>query len=89
MTGELVNQVCDIYDELLTDSKNELLFSDPVVKKSIKQCIYMLEKIREFVDAGKLEKAFRWLGFVQGCLWCHEIRSIDEMRDDNRGHSLS
>jgi len=31
-----------------------------------------------------LEKAMRWLGFIQGVLWSTGTRSIDEMREDNR-----
>lgn len=30
------------------------------------------------------EKAMRWLGFVQGAMSVLDIRTIDEMRDDNR-----
>lgn len=43
----------------------------------------MLMKMHdEAFDDGKF---YRWLGFVQGYLWSFEIRTIDEMRDDNRG----
>jgi len=31
----------------------------------------------------KLEKAMRWLGFIQGVLWATGVRTIDEMRADN------
>ncbi len=30
-----------------------------------------------------LEKAMRWLGFVQGVLWSTGVRTIDQMRKDN------
>ncbi len=29
-------------------------------------------------------KVGRWLGFIQGVLWTHNIYSIDEMKDHNR-----
>ena len=35
------------------------------------------------VDKGALEKAFRWLGFIQGAMWVLELRTVDEMRRDN------
>jgi hypothetical protein len=43
----------------------------------------MLDKIEEFVGQGKMEKAFRWLGFVQGCFWTTKQFSIYELRDHN------
>ena len=48
-------------------------------------CHDMLEAIERFVREGKLEKAFRWLGFVQGVLWASGCRTIAEMRSDNIG----
>jgi len=32
-----------------------------------------------------VEKAHRWLGFLQGVLWATGQRTIDQMREDNRG----
>ncbi len=34
---------------------------------------------------GKIEKAMRWLGFMQGTLWLAGAKSIETMREDNRG----
>lgn len=31
-----------------------------------------------------VEKAMRWLGFIQGCLWMVGEKTVDEMREDNR-----
>lgn len=45
---------------------------------------YMLNQIDDFVDAGRIEKAFRWLGFVQGVLWSLGLYSIEELADHNR-----
>ncbi|OPZ31982.1 MAG: hypothetical protein BWY99_02856 [Synergistetes bacterium ADurb.BinA166] len=33
----------------------------------------------------KKEKVMRWLGFVQGTLFAEGVRTIHEMRSDNRG----
>jgi hypothetical protein len=30
-----------------------------------------------------MEKAMRWLGFIQGVLWSTGVRTIDQMREDN------
>lgn len=57
----------------------------------------MIPKMRKFFTNGEEDKGFRWLGFLQGILWCNGIYSIEEMRDHNRasrdelrglGHSL-
>lgn len=36
-----------------------------------------------FVDAGRIDKANRWLGFLQGVLWVTGFASIDEMKHWN------
>ena len=33
--------------------------------------------------AERIEKKFRWLGFVQGVLWALGMRSIEDMKKDN------
>jgi hypothetical protein len=45
--------------------------------------VWMLEEIINMPD-DKFEKANRWLGFVQGAMWSLGLRSVDEMRNDNR-----
>jgi hypothetical protein len=34
--------------------------------------------------ASRREKAFRWLGFIQGALWACDVLTIDQMKDDNK-----
>jgi hypothetical protein len=34
-------------------------------------------------DPRKVEKAMRWLGFVQGCLWCLSLKSLNNLREDS------
>lgn len=59
----------------------------------------MIPKMRGFMEEGRREKNFRWLGFLQGVLYCHGIYTIEEMANHNRptkaefvaqnpGHSL-
>jgi hypothetical protein len=56
---------------------------DPTGRR-LNHLAWMVEETYNIVNTGKLEKAFRWLGFIQGGLWCHGIRSIDQMREDNK-----
>ena len=50
---------------------------------------WMLDRIEEFVAEGKLDKANRWLGFVQGIFYCFGTYTINQMRDHNRGTECS
>ena len=50
----------------------------------LQHVLAMCDTVEHLVEQGKIEKAFRWLGFMQGVLWCGGVYSIDQMRDDNR-----
>lgn len=50
----------------------------------LQHCHAMLDKLEEFVNENRLDKAFRWLGFIQGCLWTHAVYTLDELKDHNR-----
>lgn len=39
---------------------------------------------RNHFREGRIEKAFRWLGFVQGCLWATGQYTLDELKNHNR-----
>lgn len=45
--------------------------------------LYMCDTGKQFVWAGRTEKAMRWLGFLQGAIWAYGIASIDEMKHWN------
>lgn len=45
---------------------------------------WMCEAIPVQVLEGSIQKAERWLCFVQGILWGEGLATIDSMRDDNR-----
>lgn len=47
----------------------------------------MLDKMAEFVNEGRTEKVFRWLGFVQGVLWTNRVYTLTELKDHNRPES--
>ena len=44
--------------------------------------MWMFAQTRAYVTTD-LEKAMRWLGFIQGVLWSKLGFSIDQMREDN------
>lgn len=46
--------------------------------------LWMIVQAREFVREGRLPKAFRWLGFVQGVMWVLDIVTIEQAKEANR-----
>lgn len=45
---------------------------------------YMCGESMTFVDEGKVPKAMRWLGFIQGVLWMSNLFSIDQLKEHSR-----
>ncbi len=50
----------------------------------LEHCCQMLDKMEQFLQEGRRDKVFRWLGFLQGCLFATGQYSIGEMADHNR-----
>lgn len=46
--------------------------------------LWMCEQIPAFVVGGRIEKAMRWLGFLQGAFWALGHFSVDELKADNK-----
>lgn len=61
---------------------HEKLVSSPQL--ILEHCYGMLDQMEAFLDEGRLEKVFRWLGFIQGCLWAQGVYSLDALKGDNR-----
>ena len=55
----------------------------PVKYYRLRHIRWMAEQAEKFAREGFIHKAQLWLGFVQGVLWSHEIRSVDLLRQDN------
>jgi len=75
MTPDAMQTLIVQYEELL----------GPLVQNDsrIEHTFHMLEQTRKFIPH-EMDKANRWLGFIQGVLWIVGLRDIDEMRADNR-----
>lgn len=89
----------DIYDGKLRAIANEIgrevspVRQEPTQKyygssedlwKKLSHVWWAVKQCREFVEAYRLEKAFRWLGFIQGALWQAGIYSIEELANHNK-----
>lgn len=76
MTTEKIIEVLNLYKGVLSNVENK----DEVIS----HCMTMIDKTKSFVSEGRIGKAFRWLGFIQGCLYSKGIYSIEEMKAHNR-----
>ena len=88
MTGEKIIEVTEIYEELFKElgvitkeTGHRTYLKDP--EPALEHAYSMLPKIREFVSENRMEKAFRWLGFVQGVLFANGQYCIAELKEHN------
>mgnify|MGYP003510613429 CR=1 FL=1 len=51
---------------------------------AVSHMLWMIIETRDFVAESRIEKAFRWLGFIQGVLWSFGFVTIDNAKDTNR-----
>lgn len=88
MTKEQIIDVAKKYKESLSGYGEPCRYNADidVLKSSdaLLHASWMCEQVIEMANNDKLEKAFRWLGFIQGVLWVTREASISELRKDNR-----
>lgn len=89
MTPEKVREVVATYRlmfiELLDDLPHKFdPQGTPDEQRALLHCWAMLDELEQFTREGRMEKAFRWLGFIQGCLFLSGVYSLDELKDHNR-----
>lgn len=46
--------------------------------------LWLATEIPSLVQQGRLEKSFRWLGFIQGALWARGMITIEDLKNHNR-----
>lgn len=73
----------DAWSEALSDTSVRPSF--PGDGRPVENHLYwMCEQVPVFLQQGEVDKANRWLGFIQGSLWIMGYRTIDQMRNDCR-----
>lgn len=70
--------------ELENKSRQNFMPRTGIAPGHIGHLMWMCSEGCELVTKGSVEKANRWLGFVQGALWMAGLASIDEMREWNK-----
>lgn len=46
-------------------------------------CCQMLDQMEKFIEEDRMDKFFRWLGFIQGALWALGVYTVADLK----GHS--
>jgi hypothetical protein len=82
MTGERVKEVCDLYINKVAGFGPPTQMADlglPLDKaEALRHVAWMAQQTKVFVDEGRIEKAMRWLGFMQGWLVAYAVYPISD-----------
>jgi hypothetical protein len=75
-----------IREELDKQRVFDVLRCQEDMRDSIGHLLFMCAKVKDFIDEERLDKAMRWLSFVQGVLWTLGVLSIHHGQEQNRKH---
>lgn len=89
MTSDQVRGLVESYRAtFLEHAQVELRFPPngllPSRREAAAHALFMCKEIAVLLDEGKIEKAMRRLGWVQCTLWVFGLRSIGDLKGDNR-----
>ena len=91
MTAEKILEVAAKYEKLLlkkgiTPRRLHLRVIAPPEQSLLRHAAWMVAETRSILteDEGRIGKAFRWLGFVQGILLSTGVFCIEDLKDHNR-----
>lgn len=79
MTTDKIIEVCNRYQDRLRDLSS--LTDNARLHHLFNR---MIPLTIQFASDNRLEKAFRWLGFMQGVLWAEGVYAIDELKNHNK-----
>lgn len=83
--------VIEYYKEYLKNNFDARELDEYEYPRRIDACrhiLYMISRIEEFLNENRLDKANRWLGFIQGCLWSFGDFVLKDLKDHNREKEL-
>ena len=90
MEATQIIQVCVDYSELLKKEfppekmPEDLGEFSPETKAAwLKHACYMAQRIPEFLEENRREKAMRWLGYLQGILNMSGVITLRDAKEDN------
>lgn len=71
-------------ERLNLEKQKHLTTLTPTEREALAHCHAMLDEMEEFVRQKRLDKAFRWLGFIQGVLWSQGVFTLEQFKSHNR-----
>lgn len=84
MTSEQFNRACQLTAELLFEYNHAVVAArQPGNETSEAHLLWMLLEAQGFCAAAKVEKANRWLGFVQGVMAADGYATVEELKRAN------
>jgi hypothetical protein len=66
-----------------SDSEAKMHFIMPP-RTELAHLRFMCIEAQKFIDEDRIEKAMRWLGFLQGVLWARGFYSLDDLKNHSR-----
>ena len=51
---------------------------------ALNHCYQMLDQMDIFIAEKRLDKFFRWLGFIQGAMWALGLHTVAELKEHNK-----
>ncbi len=94
MTPEKCQEVIDLYREKFrsrevptVDYDHDAHANTANPYRTLGHCNGMLDKMEVFIQEGRIDKVYRWLGFIQGVLWASGVYTLTELMGHNRKDS--
>ena len=92
MTKEKVLAVITRYRSILkerygVEKQKHLPTLAPTEREALAHCYAMLDEMEGFIRENRMDKTFRWLGFIQGTLWVSGVFTLEELKTHNRRDS--
>lgn len=81
MTKDKLSNVIVKYKKFI-----EVIRKDGIQSNVLDHVYDMIPKIQGFIEEGRIEKAYRWLGFMQGVMWTEGLFTIEELKKHNKGN---
>ena len=75
MTVQKIREIVDFYEQVLKERGNN---------SAQYHCLRMIPRMRLILDEGRIEKAFRWLGFIQGVLFSTGVFTVEDLKNHSR-----
>lgn len=89
MSGEKLLEMLGVYERMFREhgiDRKDVSHGlrSPSSADQLEHAHGMIRQMKTFVTEGQIDKAFRWLGFLQAILWVNGFFTLDELRSHNR-----